>query len=80
MFKIAKYNKVGAFKTNQLRTRVMFLRHGWRNKAVSLKVVPLVCVEGTLPQGQGAGRAQRASELKGQSLEFGRAEAARVQV
>lgn len=43
-------------------------------------IVYPVFVEETLTRDQGTGRAQRASELAGQSLEFRRAEAARVQV
>lgn len=51
---------------------------GWGNKAVSLKIGPPVFEEETLTWGQGTDRAQRASELGEQSVEFGRAEAARV--
>lgn len=80
MFKIAKYNKIKAFKTKLCRKWVTFLRNEQRDRAVCLKIVYPVFVEETLTRGQGTGRAQRASELAGQSLEFRRAEAARVQV
>lgn len=59
---------------------MLFLRNEPGDKAVILTFVPLVVAEETPTWGQGTGRAQRASELGGQSLEFRRAEAARDQV